>query len=172
MSRITARLTSTALASVALLAAAALPAAAADHHRDHERSAHQHSRELPSRQLPTRASVVLGQIHQESRFGARGNRSLNDEWVTVTNESRRTADLNGWTLSDSDGNRYSFHLRLAGHQSVRVHSGTGWDTTRDVYQNRRNHVWDSSSDTATLRDNRGHLVDTESYGRRHLGGHH
>ncbi|WP_329139166.1 lamin tail domain-containing protein [Streptomyces sp. NBC_01476] len=153
MSRIAARLTAGVLVSGALVAAAAMPASAADHRRH----------------LP-RPSVVLGKVQYDSP-GAdnRTNRSLNGEWVTVTNTSRSAVNLRGWTLRDADGARYTFELRLGGRQSVRVHTGAGRDTAHDVYQNRRVHVWDNT-DTATLRDQRGRVVDSESWGRRHGGG--
>lgn len=155
MSRFATRLTGTVLASGALLAAATLPAAAAGHgHRDHR--------------APQRSSVVLGAVQYDSPgLDNRSNRSLNAEWVTVTNTGRNAVDLNGWRLSNDARQSYRFHhLRLEGHKSVRVHSGTGRDTNRDVYQDRRNYVW-ADVDTATLRDSRGHVVDSTSWGHRH-----
>ncbi|MFF9984144.1 lamin tail domain-containing protein, partial [Streptomyces erythrochromogenes] len=41
----------------------------------------------------------------------------------------------------------------------------GRDTRHDLYQDRNRQVW-NDRDTATLRDNRGNTVDTESWGRR------
>ncbi|MFF9983712.1 lamin tail domain-containing protein, partial [Streptomyces erythrochromogenes] len=41
----------------------------------------------------------------------------------------------------------------------------GRDTRHDLYQDRNRQVW-NDRDTATLRDNRGNIVDTESWGRR------
>ncbi|GJF27219.1 hypothetical protein SHO565_77830 [Streptomyces sp. HO565] len=38
----------------------------------------------------------------------RSNRSLNKEWVEITNNSRRSVYLEGWTLRDEDGHRYTF----------------------------------------------------------------
>ncbi len=100
------------------------------------------------------------------------NRSLNGGWVEVTNTSRRAVNLDGWTLSDSnsnsDGNRYRYrydNLCLAGRSSVRVHTGVGNDTGTDVYQDRRSYIWSSRADTATLRNDRGRTVDSESWGR-------
>ncbi|MGW8367020.1 lamin tail domain-containing protein, partial [Streptomyces wedmorensis] len=57
--------------------------------------------------------------------------------------------------------------RLAGGSTVRIHTGEGRDTRTDLYQDRRNYVWDNRSDTATLRDDHGRTVDTESWGGRH-----
>lgn len=151
MSRTALRLAATAAACAGLLAAAALPAAAADHGRHHQH----------------RSAVVLGAVQYDSPGAeTRSPRSLNAEWVTVANTGRAAVDLAGWTLSNADRATYRFHhLRLAGHTSVRVHTGSGHNTTRDVYQDRRTYVWDNTADTATLRNARGHVVSTESWGR-------
>ncbi|MFF4011673.1 lamin tail domain-containing protein [Streptomyces sp. NPDC001717] len=140
------------LAAGALIGAAAVPAAADDHRHDHRGS---HS------------SVVIGDVREAGR--GHDNRALNREWVEVKNTGRHAVELRGFTLTDEEGNRYRFNgFRLDGKSSVRVHTGHGRDTDRDVYQGRRHQIWDER-DTATLRDNRGNVIDTESWGRR---GHH
>ncbi|PWI05228.1 hypothetical protein DIZ27_40545 [Streptomyces sp. NWU339] len=58
---------------------------------------------------------------------------------------------------------------LVDEQRQLVITGTGRDTRTDLYQGRRHYVWDNRADTATLRDDRGRTVDTESWGR-HRGG--
>lgn len=152
MSRTASRLAATLLAAGALVTAAALPASAADHGRSHQ----------------SRPQVVLGDVHHAAGSDARSGRSLNQEWITVTNRGRQSVNLNRWTLTDSDHHVYRFaHVTLRGHQSVRVRTGNGRDTARDLYQDRRASVWDKGRDTATLRDSRGHVVDTESWGRNH-----
>ncbi|MEU2025807.1 lamin tail domain-containing protein [Streptomyces sp. NPDC016469] len=156
MSRSARRITAAVLASGALVAAAALPAVADGH--GHGRGHH-----------APRQTVVLGKIQYDSPGRDNGsNRSLNGEWVTVTNTGRHAVNLRGWTLSDESHRTYRFDLRLPGRSSVRVHTGVGRDTRHDVYQDRRHYVWDDS-DTATLRDARGHKVDSESWGRHHHG---
>lgn len=155
MSRSARRITATVLASGALVAAAALPAIA---------DGHGHSKPAP------RSAVVLGKIQYDSPGRDNGsNRSLNGEWVTVTNTGRHAVNLRGWTLSDESRRTYRFDLRLAGRSSVRVHTGVGRDSGHDVYQDLRRYVWDNN-DTATLRDAHGHKVDSKSWGHRH-GGH-
>ncbi|WP_328898859.1 lamin tail domain-containing protein [Streptomyces sp. NBC_00441] len=156
MSRSARRITAAVLASGALVAAAALPAVADG--RDHGRGHH-----------APRPTVVLGKIQYDSPGRDNGsNRSLNGEWVTVTNTGRHTVNLRGWTLSDESHRTYKFDLRLPGRSSVRVHTGVGRDTRHDVYQDRRSYVWDNR-DTATLRDAHGHKVDSKSWGHRHHG---
>ncbi|MER5933528.1 lamin tail domain-containing protein [Streptomyces sp. NPDC002054] len=161
VSRTTRRVLAAFLAAGTLVGVAALPATADDDHRRDHRGDHR----------GPRSSVVIGDVQYDSpgRGDDRSNRALNGEWVEVRNTSRHSVNLRGFTLSDRDGNRYRFHgFRLDGRSSVRVHTGEGRDTHRDVYQDRRHQIWDRH-DTATLRDHRGDVVDSETWGRR---GHH
>ncbi|MFJ9643986.1 lamin tail domain-containing protein [Streptomyces sp. NPDC004244] len=136
-----------------LIGAAAVPAAADDHRRGHRSAA-------PS-------SVVIDGVQHGGRgVSDRSGRALNREWVELKNTGRHSLNLRGYTLTDRDGNRYRFgDFRLDGRSSVKVHTGQGRDTHQDVYWNRRHQVWDER-DTVTLRDNRGNVVDTESWGNR------
>ncbi|KJY29222.1 hypothetical protein VR46_37285, partial [Streptomyces sp. NRRL S-444] len=90
------------LATGALIGAAAMPAAAHDDERRDHRGRN--------------SSIVIGDVQHDSR--GRGNRALNTEWVEVENTGRRSVDLDGFTLTDQQGNRYRFdHLRLDGRSS-------------------------------------------------------
>ncbi|MEU6772339.1 lamin tail domain-containing protein [Streptomyces sp. NPDC046759] len=147
------RMTAVAAVAAALMGAAALPAAAAGHQ--------------PGR-TDRGVVVISGVRHAWQGRGDRAGRSLNKQWVDVTNNTRRAVDLDRWTLSDRDGHTYTFHhVRLAGRATVRVHTGAGRDTRTDLYQDRRMRVWDVNADTATLRDAGGHIVDAVSWGRGH-----
>ncbi|MHC3455707.1 lamin tail domain-containing protein [Streptomyces prasinus] len=143
------RLTAAVLSVGALTAVLTVPAGAAEH----------------------RPNVQITDVQYDSPGrDDRSNRSLNREWVEITNEGRRAVNLDGWTLEDEDGHTYTFdHYRLDGQATVRVHTGLGRDTRTDLYQDRRHYVWDNRSDTATLRNDRGRFVDDESWGR-HRGG--
>ncbi|MEU5198469.1 lamin tail domain-containing protein, partial [Streptomyces scabiei] len=106
-------------------------------------------------------------------YDDRSNRSLNREWVEITNNARRSVNLDGWTLQDEDGHTYTFEdYRLEGRATVRVHTGRGRDTDTDLYQDSRRYVWDNRSDTATLRNDRDRYIDSDSWGHHHGGGHH
>ncbi|MFI6084366.1 lamin tail domain-containing protein [Streptomyces sp. NPDC051217] len=116
------------------------------------------------RRAPARSAVVLGSIQYDSPgFDNGSNRSLNAEWVDVKNTSRQAVNLKGWTLTDREGSRYRFDLRLPGRSTVRVHTGEGRDTRADVYQDSRRYIWSNTRDTATLRNDRGRTIDTESW---------
>jgi hypothetical protein len=95
--------------------------------------------------------------------------------VELTNTSRHAVNLDGWTLSDEDGHTYTFDgFWLAERATVRVHTGTGRDSGSDVYQDRHGYVWDNRSDTATLSNDRGRVIDTDSWGdhNHRASGHH
>ncbi|AWW42540.1 hypothetical protein ADL00_04130 [Streptomyces sp. AS58] len=147
------RLAAAALAAGALASVVTLPASAADHDRSE------------------RPKVQISDVQYDSPGrDDRSARSLNREWVEITNTTRRSVNLDGWTLEDEDGHTYTFdHYRLEGRATVRIHTGYGRDTDTDLYQDRRQYVWDNRSDTATLRNDRGRFVDSESWGsdRRH-----
>ncbi|MFF9156540.1 lamin tail domain-containing protein [Streptomyces sp. NPDC014846] len=149
------RVAAGAAAAAALVGAAALPASAADH--DHGRSFGEH--------------VVISDV--QYRSPGRDNRSnlvLNREWVQLTNQERRAVNLDGWTLSTENGRIYTFrHYRLDGRSTVRVHTGIGRDGGNDLYQDRRRDVLDDRSGTATLRNDRGRLVDSVSWGHDDRG---
>ncbi|WP_233273157.1 lamin tail domain-containing protein [Streptomyces broussonetiae] len=136
--------------AAAVVGAVALPAAAA---QQPARAAH--------------AAVYISRVQYDSPGrDDRSNRSLNAEWVDVTNSTRRAVNLDRWTLRDDAGHTYTFrHVSLAPRATVRVHTGIGRDTRSDLYQDRRNYVWNNSGDTATLRTDRGRIDDAVSWGR-------
>ncbi|MGW2892660.1 lamin tail domain-containing protein [Streptomyces griseoruber] len=150
------RLAAAALAAGALVSAVALPASAADHAR------------------APRAKVEISAVQYDSPGrDDRSNRSLNKEWVELTNTTRQAVNLDGWTLEDASGHTYTIDgYRLAGRATVRIHTGEGRDTRTDLYQNRRAYVWNNDRDTATLSNHRGRVIDEESWGSRRHGGRH
>ncbi|MFD5777053.1 lamin tail domain-containing protein [Streptomyces fungicidicus] len=121
---------------------------------------------------PHRPNMQISDVQYDSPGrDDRSNRSLNREWVEITNNTRHAVNLDGWTLKDEDGRTYTFDdYRLRGRATVRIHTGVGRDTRTDLYQDRRQYVWDNHSDTATLRNDRGRFIDDESWGHnRHRG---
>jgi hypothetical protein len=147
------RLAAATLAAGALISVVTLPASAADHDR-HERP---------------RVTISEVQYDAPGRDD-RSNRSLNREWVEITNAARRSVNLDGWTLENEDGRTYTFDdYRLRGRTTVRIHTGFGRDTAADVFQGSRHHSWGNHSDTATLRNDRGRWIDSESWGHRRHG---
>ncbi|MEC4575756.1 lamin tail domain-containing protein [Streptomyces sp. CMAA1738] len=93
--------------------------------------------------------------------------------MEIRNPTRNPINLRAWTLRDSDGNRYRYRyryrfnsVRIGACDTIRIHTGNGRDTRTDLFQDRRDYVWNNRADTATLRDDRGRTIDTKSWGRR------
>ncbi|MFJ4693978.1 lamin tail domain-containing protein [Streptomyces sp. NPDC088766] len=146
------RLAAAGLAAAAVVGAVALPASAADHSR------------------ADRPKVEISDVQYDAPGGRddRSNRSLNREWVELTNTTRHAVNLDGWRLSNRDGRVYTFDdYRLAPRATVRIHTGEGRDTRTDLFQDRRREMWDNRADTATLRNDRNRFVDAESWGGRY-----
>ncbi|MGW2617648.1 lamin tail domain-containing protein [Streptomyces sp. NPDC001500] len=147
---VSARCLAAAAIAAAVVGTVALPASAADHSR-HDRPA---------------VEISAVQYDAPGR-NDRSARSLNREWVELTNTTRHGINLDGWTLSDERGETYTFrHYRLAPRSTVRIHTGEGRDTRTDLFQDRHREVWDNYSDTATLRNDHRRFVDDESWGHR------
>jgi LysM repeat protein len=87
---------------------------------------------------------------------------VDQERVVISNVGDRLADMQGWTLSDIDGNVYSFpNFRLWAGGSVTVHTRIGQDGNppANFYWGKLQAVW-SASEVATLRDAAGAEIST------------
>ncbi|MBC7226481.1 MAG: LysM peptidoglycan-binding domain-containing protein [Thermoflexales bacterium] len=91
--------------------------------------------------------------------GVLGAGDLARESVRLRNRGG-TVSLEGWSLSDASGDRYTFpRLVLFSGGEVILHSGPGISTPTDLYWNRAAPAW-QSGELLTLRDVEGNVVDT------------
>jgi len=68
--------------------------------------------------------------------------------------------LEGWTLSDAEGNRFVFPaITLFPDAQLRIHSAAGRATPTDLYWGRETPAW-QGGELLTLRDRDGNVVDT------------
>jgi hypothetical protein len=93
-------------------------------------------------------------------------KSLNSEWVLVTNSSDAAVDLKGWTVRDAAGHVYTFTstYRLGSKGAVYVHTGKGTNSGAHRYWGRTGYIWNDGGDTAVLRTAAGTTVDTCRWG--------
>ena len=113
--------------------------------------------------------VVISEIFYNSPGSDnRSNASLNAEWVKLQNRTAHPVSLSGWTLRDTSRHVYHFAVgySLRAHGTVRVHTGSGRDTQRNLFQDRRAYVWNNDGDTAILRGPAGNVRDRCSYSDR------
>jgi LysM repeat protein len=107
--------------------------------------------------VPTLTSASVGEIRLVLQVLNPGD--LTNEMVQVVNQGPFVR-LAGWTLSDEDGNVYTFpDFSLWGGGAVNVHTASGPNTTTDLYWGQPNAVWDAD-ELATLQDAEGTVIAT------------
>jgi hypothetical protein len=93
------------------------------------------------------------------------NKSLNAEWARVTNYGNKARVLTGWTIRDPQGHVYRFpKFRLKPGRSVRLHTGKGNNTARDLYWRQNWYVWNNTGDKALLKNKGKVTVDVCKWG--------
>ncbi len=88
------------------------------------------------------------------------NENLNEEWVEIENQGTTIQEMTGWTLADEANHEYQFPegFALAPHAMVKVHTGSGEDTTDSLFMNSSRSIWNNDGDVATLLDASGATV--------------
>nr|WP_296071569.1 lamin tail domain-containing protein [uncultured Actinoplanes sp.] len=115
---------------------------------------------------PAPGSVQFTRIQFDSPGADTGsNTSLNGEWVKLTNKSKKTVGLTGWSIRDASGVVYRFHgsVALKAGASIVVRTGKGTNTAASRYWARAGkagYVWGNVSDTAYLRNPANSLIDS------------
>ena len=87
---------------------------------------------------------------------------VDQERVAITNPGERLADMQGWTLSDADGNVYTFsNFRLWAGGGMAVHTRIGQDGSppANFYWGKLEAIW-STGEIATLKDAAGTTIST------------
>ena len=93
------------------------------------------------------------------------NASLNAEWIRVTNHGKRARNMTGWTIRDAAGHVYHFPtFRLGPGHSVRLHTGKGRNTRRNLYWRQGWYVWNNTGDRATLKTRARVRIDVCHWG--------
>lgn len=89
----------------------------------------------------------------------RDERNLNGEYVVVSNEGTTPVDLSGWWLCSAVADCFVFPegTRIGSRGDLRVHTGHGRNTLREVYMGRGRPVWANWADMATLSDRAGEV---------------
>jgi murein DD-endopeptidase MepM/ murein hydrolase activator NlpD len=101
--------------------------------------------------------VIIGEVFSPGDY--------DDEMVVILNLGQPVL-LEGWTLSDRQGNVYTFpaiFLEMGG--GVRVHTRHGRNSAANLYWGLDEAVWGEEDEVATLRDGEGNVVDVCSLPR-------
>jgi len=114
---------------------------------------------------PTPALPATGELQIEISEVVQAGQ-VDGERVVIVNRGERLADMQGWTLSDGEGNVYTFpNFRLWGGGSVTVHTRIGEDGNppANFYWSKLVALW-SPGEVATLKDAAGGVVSTFTVG--------
>jgi LysM repeat protein len=107
--------------------------------------------------VPTLPSASGSEVHLALNVLNVGD--VANEVVQLVNQGAFVR-LSGWTLSDEDGNTYTFpDFSLWGGGAINVHSAAGSNTTTDLYWGQAGAVWEPG-ELATLRDADGNVIVT------------
>ncbi|WP_276247981.1 MULTISPECIES: DUF4350 domain-containing protein [unclassified Haladaptatus] len=107
--------------------------------------------------------IDVAQVHEDA--AGNDNDNLNDEYVVFENVGSGSLDLTGWTVEDEVGKTYAFPsgFSLAAGATVTLHTGSGTDTSSDLYWGKTQAVWNNSGDTVFVYDDAGSLAEQHSY---------
>ncbi|KAB1186615.1 MULTISPECIES: lamin tail domain-containing protein [Haloferax] len=111
----------------------------------------------------TDASLAVVEVHADAAGSDTEN--LNDEYIVFKNTGSESLDLSGWTISDASGRTYTVPdgTTLAAGATITLHTGSGADTSTDLYWGSGSAVWNNDGDTITVLNNTGATVLEETY---------
>jgi Lamin Tail Domain len=94
------------------------------------------------------------------------NASLNSEYVVISNSSYTASyNLTGYTVSDRSAHVYKFRtFVLKPRASVVLHTGSGTNTSTNLYWGSRAYIWNNTGDTSYLKNSVGTLKDSCAWG--------
>ncbi|MGJ6967526.1 lamin tail domain-containing protein [Streptosporangium sp. G11] len=120
---------------------------------------------VPAQAAAAPAILITKVYYDSPGSDLRGNASLNGEYVTIKNTTRKAIDLAGWSLRDKTGYQYTFgdDQLLDPGKKLTVRTGQGRSGTSTVYWGRRAYVWNNDADVASIRNRSAKLVDSCSY---------
>jgi hypothetical protein len=117
---------------------------------------------------PATAAVKITSAHYDAGSSLLTNSNINREYLTIKNTGHRVVRLGGWKIVDlrktttGPNRNYQFkaHFRLRPGHTVRLHSGKGRDTRRDLYWGLSRMRWNNAGDSAYLDNRKGKTVST------------
>jgi micrococcal nuclease len=108
------------------------------------------------------SGLALATVHEDA--AGNDNENLNDEYLVFANRGDSGRSLDGWTVTDAAGKRYTFrNYSLAAGGRVTLYTGSGTDTASARYWGASGAVWNNDGDTVTVRNDAGSVVIERAY---------
>lgn len=107
--------------------------------------------------------IIVADFHPNAQ--GNDNHNLNDEYVVLKNNSRRSVTLTGWRLQDEQGAVFTFPtLSVASGATLTLYTGTGEANPNEHYWGQRDTaIWNNTGDTLYLYSAEGELILEYAY---------
>ncbi len=108
------------------------------------------------------SSIILLNFHPNAEGD--DNYNLNDEYFVLKNNSSNSIDMTGWIVLDSANHEFIFpNFVLESGKTVTIYSGSGINSSDQLFWNSEGAIWNNDGDTLYLKDKNGNLVLEYSY---------
>lgn len=109
-------------------------------------------------------NVYISLVHEDAPGNDHEN--PNGEYIKITNRATTEVDMSGWSLSDVADHIYYFPegFVLQPEATVTVYTGSGEDSSTELYWGSDSAIWNNSGDIAYLKNSQGDLIDKTSWG--------
>lgn len=109
------------------------------------------------------SALSISAVHEDASGDDTVN--LNDEYIVLENTGTRPLDLTGWSVTDEAGHAYTFPSGFALDSGARVtlHTGSGTDSSSDLYWSSGSAIWNNAGDVIIVSDDSGSIVLQEEY---------
>jgi hypothetical protein len=103
-------------------------------------------------------SIAVQTVHEDAAGDEYDN--LNDEYVVFENPENASIDLTGYPVKDEADHRYEFPdgFTLGAGETVTLHTGSGSDSSTELYWGSESPIWNNTGDTVYVSDDAGTLV--------------
>ncbi|GAA2506834.1 lamin tail domain-containing protein [Winogradskya humida] len=111
---------------------------------------------------PTTPTISAGAVQFTKIQYSSAKAGLNNEWARLTNKTKTTINLKGWTVRDAANHTYKFatDTKLAAGKNLYLYTGKGTNSTTNRYWKSSAYIWNNGGDTAYLRTAAGKTIDT------------
>jgi len=109
--------------------------------------------------------VQVDIARSQFRVSGRAKENLRKQYVCIENEGPGPVDMSGWHVQNRRGTAYDFgYFTLKPGEAVRLRTGEGRDTEKDVHWGLSSSAWRKKGDVVSLFDRLWNLVDQKAYG--------
>ncbi|GAA0596131.1 lamin tail domain-containing protein [Kribbella sandramycini] len=109
--------------------------------------------------------LVAGIQYDPAGTDTRTNAHINQEYISIRNNTTRPLSLKGYRIRDAASHVYFFPptFVLKARSTVLVHTGKGRNSANHLYWGSGNYIWNNTGDTARLQNAANTVIDFCTY---------